>query len=107
MTMLFSFDLTESIARRSMSTTRRFCKFLRRTDKASILMIIKIILRLFLHKNLGCGCSLDEAILMSTHNIGFYEEMAKIIFPLSSRMHLIYSSISCLVFSFLICLAFW
>ena len=28
-----------------------------------------------LHKNLCCGCS----ILMSTHNIGFYEEISKII----------------------------
>ena len=26
---------------------------------------------------------------MSTHNIGFYEEMAKIIFQLSSNMHFI------------------
>ena len=37
-----------------------------------------------LHKNLFCGCSLEsprrgEAILMSTHNIGFYEEISKII----------------------------
>ena len=31
----------------------------------------------FYHKNLYCGCS--EAILMSTHNIGFYEEISKII----------------------------
>ena len=34
-----------------------------------------------LHKNLCCGCSLEwprEAILMSTHNIGFYEEIAKL-----------------------------
>ena len=29
---------------------------------------------------------------MSTHNIGFYEEMAKIIFQLSSNTHLICSS---------------
>ena len=32
-----------------------------------------------------------EAILMCTHNIGFYEEMLKIIFQLSSNMHLISS----------------
>ena len=29
---------------------------------------------------------------MSTHNIGFYEDMTKIIFQLSSNMHLISSS---------------
>ena len=32
--------------------------------------------------------------LMSTHNISFYEEMAKIIYQLSSNMHLISSSVS-------------
>ena len=45
----------------------------------------------FLHKNLCCGCSLEslcswcssEAILMSTHNIVFYEDLTKIIFQLS------------------------
>ena len=36
------------------------------------------------HKN-----RLGEAILMSTHNIGFHEEMTKIIFQLSSNTHLI------------------
>ena len=30
---------------------------------------------------------------MSTHNIGFYEEMTKIIFQLSSNAHLISSSV--------------
>ena len=35
---------------------------------------------------------LVEAILMSTHNIGFYGELANIIFQLSSNTHLIYSS---------------
>ena len=30
---------------------------------------------------------------MSTHNIGFYEEMTNIIFKLSSNMHLIASSV--------------
>ena len=39
------------------------------------------------HKN-----RLSEAILMSTHNIGFYENLAKIIFQLSSNIHRIYSS---------------
>ena len=53
---------------------------------------LKIILS-NLHKNLRCGCSLEspqqgdsnehpqrsEAILMSTHSIGFYEEISKII----------------------------
>ena len=29
---------------------------------------------------------------MSTHNIGFYEDLTKIIFQLSSNMHLISSS---------------
>ena len=36
---------------------------------------------------------------MSTHNIGFYEDLTKIIFELSSNTHLI-SSAGCLVFSF-------
>ena len=31
---------------------------------------------------------------MSTHNIGFYEDLTKIIFQLSSNMHLISSSAS-------------
>ena len=51
---------------------------------------------LFLHKNLCCGCSLEsprrgnskehpqhrfgEAFLMSTHNIGFYEDVTKLSF---------------------------
>ena len=34
----------------------------------------------------------SEAILISTHNIGFYEELTKIIFELSSNMHLIPSA---------------
>ena len=38
---------------------------------------------LFLHKNLCCGC---------THNIGFYEDLTKIIFELSSNTHLISSA---------------
>ena len=29
---------------------------------------------------------------MSTHNIGFYEDLTEIIFKLSSNMHLIFSS---------------
>ena len=29
---------------------------------------------------------------MNTHNIGFYEDLTKIIFELSSNMHLIYSA---------------
>ena len=36
---------------------------------------------------------LTEAILMSTHNIGFYEDLTKIIFRLSSNTHLISSSV--------------
>ena len=35
---------------------------------------------------------LIEVILMSTHNIGFYEPISKIIFKLSSNMHIISSS---------------
>ena len=35
---------------------------------------------------------LAEAILMNSHNIGFYEDLTKIIFELSSNMHLISSS---------------
>ena len=34
-----------------------------------------------------------EAVLMSTHNIGFYEEISKIIFQFSSNIHLICSSV--------------
>ena len=34
-----------------------------------------------------------EAILMSTHNIGFYEDLTKIIFELSSNTHLISSAV--------------
>ena len=33
-----------------------------------------------------------SAILMSTHNIGFYEDLTKIIFELSSNTHLISSA---------------
>ena len=33
-----------------------------------------------------------EGILMSTHNIGFYEDLTKITFQLSSNPHLISSS---------------
>ena len=36
---------------------------------------------------------LAEASLMSTHNIGFYEDMVKIIFQLSSNIHFICSSV--------------
>ena len=31
---------------------------------------------------------------MSTHNIGFYEDLTKIIFELSSNMHLISSAVT-------------
>ena len=40
----------------------------------------------------GAHLCLTEAILMSTHNIGFYEDLTKIIFELSSNMHLISSA---------------
>ena len=33
-----------------------------------------------------------KAILMSTHNICFYEDLTKIIFQLSSNTHIIFSS---------------
>ena len=36
--------------------------------------------------------TLAEVILMSTHNIGFYEDLTKIIFELSSNTHLISSA---------------
>ena len=36
---------------------------------------------------------------MSTHNIGFYEDLTKIIFELSSNTHLIYSAGICLMTS--------
>ena len=42
-----------------------------------------------LHKNLYCG----EAILMSTHNIGFYEDLNY--HQLSSNMHLFSSAADC------------
>ena len=35
------------------------------------------------------------AIFMSTHNIGFYEDLTKIIFELSSNTHLISSAEGC------------
>ena len=64
-------------------------------------MIIERWLSSFLHETF-CGCSLEspgcslqsperEAILISTHNIGFYEEMSKIISSLSSNKHFICS----------------
>ena len=34
---------------------------------------------------------------MSTHNIGFYEDLTKIIFELSSNMHLISSAMNLLL----------
>ena len=36
---------------------------------------------------------LVEAILMSTHNIGLYEDLTNIIFELSSNTHLISSAV--------------
>ena len=36
--------------------------------------------------------AIPEAILMSTHNISFYEDLTKVIFQLSSNTHLISSS---------------
>ena len=41
----------------------------------------------FAHKN-----RLTEAILMSTYNIGFYEELTKIILQISSNTHIFSSS---------------
>ena len=35
---------------------------------------------------------------MSNHNIGLYEDLTKIIFQLSSNMHLISSSAHCFIF---------
>ena len=43
--------------------------------------------------------NIGEAILMSTHNIGFYEDLTKIIFELSSNMHLISSAADLLFIS--------
>ena len=40
----------------------------------------------------------ESPILMSTHNIGFYEDLTKIIFELSSNTHLIYSAATIKVF---------
>ena len=49
----------------------------------------KVLICLFLHKNLCCGCSLElprRGDLMSTHNIGFYEDLTKITFELTSNI---------------------
>ena len=51
-------------------------------DKKGIILLI-------FHKNLCCGVLIriaGKAILMSTHNIGFYEDLTKIIFQLSSNI---------------------
>ena len=40
----------------------------------------------------SASAEVSEVILMSTNNIGFYEEMAKIIFQLPANRHFIYSS---------------
>ena len=51
-------------------------------------MIDKTSFSSFLHKNVYCGCSLESlwrAILIS-HNIGFYEEITKIICAVSSNI---------------------
>ena len=40
----------------------------------------------------GAHYVVGEAILMSTHNIGFYEDLTKIIFQLSSNTQLISSA---------------
>ena len=37
---------------------------------------------------------LDKAILMSTHSIGFYEDLTKNVFQLSSNMNLVSSSVN-------------
>ena len=42
----------------------------------------------------GTSNLVTETILMTTHNIGFIEEMAKIIFQLSSNTHFIFSSVN-------------
>ena len=64
-------------------------------------MIIKGQFCLFLHKNLFSGCSLEslrqffvDAILMRTHNIGFLEDLTKIIFQISTNTHLISSDLN-------------
>ena len=59
-------------------------------------MIIKGSFCLFLHKNLCCGCSLEwpcQGDSNEHHNIGFYEDLTKIIFELSSNTHLISSAV--------------
>ena len=43
-----------------------------------------------LHKTLCCGCSLE--LPHPQHTVGFYEEISKIIFELSSNTHLICSA---------------
>ena len=41
-----------------------------------------------------------KAILMNTHNIGFYEDLTKIVFHLSSNTHLTTSSATCTIWVF-------
>ena len=40
---------------------------------------------------------------MSTHNISFYEDLTKIIFEISSNMHLIFCYMGRLICSFVVC----
>ena len=54
-----------------------------------------MIVCVFLHKNLCCGFSLElprRGDSNEHYNIGFYEDLTKIIFELSSNTHLISSA---------------
>ena len=60
-------------------------------DNSKIILLISY----FFIKTYVVGAHLNcptDAILMSTHNIGFYEDLTKIIFELSSNTHLISSA---------------
>ena len=52
-------------------------------------------------EQIKCVFDNNSDIILSTHNIGFYEEMKKIIFQLLSDMHFICSSMLSLLHHFI------
>ena len=52
------------------------------------------------YKNLFCGCLLElhEAIVMSTHNIGFYEDLTKKYLSIILKYHQIPFLFFCVIF---------
>ena len=63
----------------------RICGYLIISDNFAYFFIKTYVVGAHLHR-------LAEAILMSTHKIGFYEDLTKLFFELSSNMHLISSA---------------